>query len=85
MSNQNHDSRDDLAQLTKPHPTPKWTCIAHILQHSTLGALRSYLISFGLRGGVTCGIQLFRVLRQKYIHDLFKLNFILDNLSNLLF
>ncbi|KAL5035403.1 hypothetical protein RTP6_003105 [Batrachochytrium dendrobatidis] len=49
----------------KPTAPPKWNSYAAILRHATTGGIRSFLIAFALRGGVTFAIRLFRVFRRK--------------------
>ena len=51
----------------KPTAPPKWNSYAAILRHATTGGIRSFLIAFALRGGVTFAIRLFRVFRRKQV------------------
>ena len=46
-------------------PIPDWTSPTQILFHALKGSLRSFLIAFGMRGGISFAIRAFRMLSNK--------------------
>ncbi|KAH6560968.1 hypothetical protein BASA62_010131 [Batrachochytrium salamandrivorans] len=65
----NHDQKHRLHGHEPPKSAvvPHWDSYSAILVHAASGGMRSFLISFALRGGITLAIRLFRVLRGKYV------------------
>ncbi|KAH6567936.1 hypothetical protein BASA62_005762 [Batrachochytrium salamandrivorans] len=63
----NHDQKHRLHGHEPPKSAvvPHWDSYSAILVHAASGGMRSFLISFALRGGITLAIRLFRVLRGK--------------------